>query len=329
MNVKSKSIPTAFTRLLNVELPIIAGPMFLVSNEKLVSEVSNSGGLGATPSLNWRTTELFQQALKRIKSQSSKPYAVNLIVNKVNSRLEADLAVCARERVPLVVTSLGNPKKVIEVVQRYGGKVFCDVTDLDYALKVEGQGADGVIAVCAGAGGHAGAISPLVFIPYLRSKIKIPIVAAGGIANGLQIFAALILGADAVQIGTRFIASLEAQVGADYKEAILASGPEDIVMTRRISGTPASVIRTPYIEKEGLDLNFLEKILLNYPKTKKYAKLFRAIVGQKALEKAAHGTTWKSVWSAGQGVGLISDVIPCHAIMERLVDEYWQARDGI
>jgi nitronate monooxygenase len=301
----------------------------LVSNEALVSEVSNAGAMGGMPSLNWRTPELFEEALKKTKSLTSKPFAVNLIVNKVNPRVDRDLEICVRQKVPMVITSLGNPKNVIAAVHGYGGKVFCDVTNLSYAVKVQDQGCDGVIAVSQGAGGHAGPISPLVLIPYLKTKLKIPVVAAGGIATGRQIFAALSLGADAVQIGTRFIATKEAGVNQDYKDAILKAEPDDIVMTRRISGTPAAVIKTPYIEKEGLDLNPIEKVLLKYDLTKPYMKMARAVIGQKLLEKAAHQTTWKTVWSAGQGVGLINDVVPAAEVVDRLVNEFWNAKKEI
>ena len=187
------------------------------------------------------------------------------------------------------------------------------------------MGADGVIAVSSGAGGHAGPISPLVLVPYLKKYLKIPVVAAGGIATGEQIAAMVLLGASAVQIGTRFIASEEANVEANYKQAILNSEPEDIVMTLRISGTPASVIKTPYIAKVGLELNPLESLLYRYPQTKKYMKMMRYYLGSRALEKAATGTTWKEVWSAGQGVGLIEDILPAGKIIERLADEYYCA----
>lgn len=323
-------IKTKFTELLGCDYPIIAAPMFLVSNEAMVSEASNAGGIGATPSLNWRTSEAFDEALTTISNSTTKPYAVNLIVNKSNLRMEADLAVIAKHKVPMVITSLGNPQSVIDTVHAYGGKVFCDVIDLKYALKVQEQGADGVIAVSSGAGGHAGPISPLVLLPYLKENLNIPIVAAGGIATGAQILAALVLGADAVQIGTKFIASTEAQVADDYKNAILKSEPEDIVLTRRISGTPAAVINTPYIQKVGLDLPPFEKFLRRHPLTAKYAKLLRYIGGTKALESSASGgVSWKTVWSAGQGVGLIHDVQPTATIMQKLVDEYWAARQKL
>lgn len=243
--------------------------------------------------------------------------------------MEQDLAAIERHKVPFVITSLGNPQKVIDTVHRYGGKVFCDVVDLKYALKVQQQGADGVIAVSSGAGGHAGPLSPLVLLPYLKEKLSIPVIAAGGIATGRQVLAALALGADGVQIGTRFIASTEAQVADDYKQAILRSEPEDIVLTRRISGTPAAVINTPFIQKVGYDLPAWEKFLRRYPSTAKYVKLLRYMRGTKSLENAAQNVTWKTVWSAGQGVGLIHDVIPTAEIMQRLVREYWEARDAL
>ncbi len=200
---------------------------------------------------------------------------------------------------------------------------------MDYAKKVEGLGADGVIAVSAGAGGHAGPISPLVLLPYLHENLEIPVVAAGGIARGNQILAALILGASAVQIGTRFIASSEANVAPEYKQAILDANPEDIVLTKKISGTPASVIRTPYVERQGTELNFIEEFLLKNPNTKKYMKLARNLLGARLLQKAASSTTWKELWSAGQGVGLIDTVEPTQVIVEKLVKGYWIAHSQL
>jgi nitronate monooxygenase len=326
---KLRAIPTPFTQLLGCDYPIIAGPMFLVSNSRLVSAVSGAGGLGAMPSLNWRTTEEFRQAVREVKAKTKKPFGVNLIVNQANIRQKADLAVCVEERVPLVITSLGNPKETIRQMHEVGGKVFCDVTTLSYAKKVEDLGADGVIAVSAGAGGHAGPISPLVLIPYLRKHLRIPVIAAGGIATGEQVAAALLLGASAVQIGTRFIASEESSVDDAYKNAILNSNPEDIVLTKKISGTPAAVIKTPYIEKQGLELNPVEAFLFQHPKTKKYMKMIRAYIGSKALEKAVAGPTWKEVWSAGQGVGLIQDILPASQIVQQLVREYHEACDRL
>lgn len=326
MESQDTSLSTRFTQLLGCTYPIVAGPMFLVSDENLVTAVSEAGGLGAMPSLNWRTPEKFRKAVQDIRSRTQKPFGVNLIVNKASPRQIPDLDICAEEKVPLVITSLGSPKEVIRRMHEVGSKVFCDVTDLEYAKKVRDMGADGVVAVCAGAGGHPGRLSPFVFIPYLKKHLDIPIVAAGGIATGQQIAAALLLGASAVQIGTRFIASSEAKAEAPYKQAIINARPEDILLTYKISGTPASVIRTPYIDKVGLDLNPLESLLYKYPHTKKYMKMLRYYLGSKTLEKAASGTTWKEVWGAGQGVGLIDEVLPAAEIIQRLVNETREAR---
>ncbi len=316
-------IQTEFTNLIGCKYPIIAGPMFLVSDSVLVSAVSEAGGIGGMPSLNWRTPEEFRKAIQDVKSKTDKPYAVNLIVNQSNLRHADDLKICAEEKVPFIITSLGSPKDTIQTMHQVGSKVFCDVTTLNYAKKVEDLGADGVIAVSAGAGGHAGPISPLVLIPYLKKHLRIPVVAAGGITNGSQLAAALALGASAVQIGTRFIASHEAKVDLSYKNAILNADPEDIVLTKKISGTPLSVINTAYIEKQGLELSWLETALLKNPKTKKYVRMLRHWIGSESLKKAILGPTYKEVWSAGQGVGLIDELLSAKEIVHQIVKEYY------
>lgn len=321
-----KPLRTAFTDLVGCKYPVIAGPMFLVSDENLVAAVSNGGGVGGMPSLNWRSTDEFRAVVRKVKKLTDQPFAVNLIVNKSNVRAGADLKVCADEGVPVVITSLGNPKETIKAMHSVGSKVLCDVTTLDYAKKVEDLGADGVIAVSAGAGGHAGPTSPLVLLPYLKKHIRLPIVAAGGVATGEQVAACLLLGASAVQVGTRFIASKEAKVDKAYKDAILKAEPEDIVLTKKISGTPAAVIRTPYIDKQGLELNPLEEFLMKNGLTKKYTKMARSLWGAYLLQKAAKNTTWKEVWSAGQGVGLIEEVLPAAEIVQKLIRECRAAR---
>mgnify|MGYP001617724504 CR=1 FL=1 len=311
--------------MLGLKYPIIAGPMFLVSYEALVSEVGEAGALGGVPSLNWRTPEEFRSGIQRIREKTKAPFAVNLIVNQANPRQKPDLEICVEAKVPLVITSLGNPKETIRRMHEVGGRVFCDVTNLEYAKKVQDLGADGIIAVSQGAGGHAGPTSPLVLLPYLKKHLKIPIVAAGGISTGGQIAAALLLGASAVQIGTRFIASTEAKVDDSYKNAIVRARPDDIVLTNKISGTPVAVINTPYIEKMGLDVSKFERWLLTNSRTKKYMKMIRAYVGSEILKKAILGPTWKEVWSAGQGVGLIDEILPAREIVAKLVREYHEA----
>lgn len=317
-----KKINTPFANLMNVNFPIIAAPMFLVSNTDVVVAASEAGGIGTFPALNYRPIEKYAEALKNIKSRTQNPIGVNIIVNKSNTRQTEDLKVALDHGVDLFITSLGSPKKVIEEAHKNGAKVLCDVTNLEHALKVEDMGADGVIAVGVGAGGHAGPISPLVLIPWLKSRLEIPIIAAGGIAHGSTISACLALGASGVSIGTRFIASKEAQVDPSYKEAILRSTPEDIVMTTRVSGTPAAVINTPYVQKMGTNLPWAIKILKDAKLTKKYMTPLIHLMGMRSLEQAATRPTWKTVWTAGQSVGLVDEVLSVQAIYEKLLTEY-------
>lgn len=320
------SIDTAFSKMMGVRYPIIAAPMFLVSNEDLVVAASEAGGIGTFPSLNYRPPEKYKEALQNIKSRTKKPVGVNIIVNKSNVRQEGDLKIALDAGVELFITSLGNPKTVIQEAHKNGAKVICDVTNLEFAKKVQDLGADGVIAVGAGAGGHAGPISPLVLIPWLKSELQIPIIAAGGISHGGQIAACLALGASAVSVGTRFIASKESSVDMAYKQAIVSSTPEDIVMTTRVSGTPAAVINTDYVKKLGTDLPWLLKSLKDNPMTKKYVVPLIHLMGMKALEKSARNPSWKTVWSAGQSVGLVDDILATAEIYRRLVAEYHEAK---
>jgi nitronate monooxygenase len=315
-------IETEFTKLFNCTLPIIGAPMFLVSNEEMVIAISEAGGIGTIPSLNYRPAIEFKKTLSSIKKNTNKPIGVNLIVNKSNLRLNEDLKSTLDSGVELIITSLGSPKEIIKEAHSSGSKVFCDVINLDHALKVQELGADGVIAVCSGAGGHAGPLSPFSLIPWLKKELSIPVVAAGAIADGSSFLSALSLGACAVSMGTRFIASREAQVDSSYKDAIIKSVPTDIVMTSRISGTPASVINTPFIEKLGPELPVLLKTLKKFPSLKKYVQMLIYYLGAKELESSAKGVSWKQVWSAGQSVGAIDSVFSCKEIIESLVKEY-------
>lgn len=317
-----KKIKTPFTQMMNIDFPIIAAPMFLVSNTDIVVAASEAGGVGTFPALNYRPIEKYAEALKEMKKRTKKPIGLNIIVNKSNTRQSDDLKIALDHGVDLFITSLGSPKKVIADAHKNGAKVLCDVTNLEHALKVQDMGADGVIAVGAGAGGHAGPISPLVLIPWLKSELQIPIIGAGGIAHGSMISACLALGASGVSIGTRFIASKEAQVDSAYKEAILKSSPEDIVMTTRVSGTPAAVINTPYVQKLGTDLPWAIKTLKDNKLTKKYMTPLIHLMGMRSLEEAATKPTWKTVWTAGQSVGLIDDILSVSEIYKKLIHEY-------
>jgi len=284
--------------MFGMQVPVIGAPMFLVSRENLVSAVTNAGGMGTFPSLNYRTHEEFREALSNIKkSVGNKPFGVNLIAKVTskseNPRLYQDIDAIIEAGAALIITSLGNPAPIIEKARPRGIRVFCDVINLKHAMKVKEAGADALIAVAAGAGGHAGATSPFVLVPYLRKETGMPVVAAGAISSGEQIVASLALGAGAVYVGTRFIATPEAEAAKEYKEMIKACTPDDIVYTNKVS---------------GFNGNFMQPSL-----TASYGK----------------GSAWKDVWSAGQGVGLINDIVPAGEIVDRMMREYWDTLDRV
>lgn len=320
---------TALTSLLGIRYPIIAAPMFLVSNEDMVVAASEAGAIGTFPALNYRPIERYAAALRDIKARTKKPVGVNVIVNKSNTRQGEDLKLALDQGVELFITSLGSPRDVIREAHKNGAKVFCDVIGLEHALKVQDMGADGVIAVSTGAGGHAGPITPFVLLPWLKEKLNIPVIAAGGVAHGSGLAAALSLGAAGVSVGTRFIASLEAGVDEAYKKAVVESGPEDIVLTTRVSGTPASVINTEYVRQTGLKLPWILERLKDNAHAKKYVTAAIHLMGMRSLENAATKPTWKTVWSAGQSVGMVHDIKPCAKIIEDMVRECEQATSWV
>jgi nitronate monooxygenase len=326
-------IATTFTRMMGIRYPIVGAPMFLVSSPRLVAAVSNAGGLGSIPTLNYKTGEALKEGLAEIGRLTDRPYAVNIIVNKANRRRDEDAKICLDAGVPVFITSLGSPRDLIAKAHANGCKVFCDVVDLPYAKKVEDLGADGVVAVGAGAGGHAGRIVPQVLVPHLKENLTIPVLAAGGIADGRGMLSALALGADGVYMGTRFIASTEAEVAGAYKDAVLRCAPEDVVYTARLTGTHANFIGTPYIKKLGTELTWLERVLYTHRWTKKWAKGFRVWSVSRHMRSSAQkdgeARVWKDIWSAGQTAALVHEVLPASVIIERIVAEYGRALSSL
>lgn len=290
---------TRLTRMLGIRYPIIAAPMFLVSNPDMLVEVGEAGAIGTMPALNARSTDGFREAVREIKRRTNAPFGVNLMLLG-NDRLQADLAVCFEERVPLIITSLGDPTELIGRAHEHGIKVFCDVVNLRHARKAHAAGADALIAVASGAGGHAGPVSPFVLVPWLASTLDVPVVAAGGIATGQGVAAALALGAEAAYLGTRFIASTESPAHEGFKQAILEASPEDIEYTPEVTGHHA---------------NFLRGSLESWRAAKQ--------------EGGSEVKRWRDVWSAGHTVGLIDRVKPCREIVAELVAEYEAARTGL
>lgn len=294
-----------------LRLPVVAAPMFLVSNPQLVLACCNNGIVGSFPALNQRESSGFKDWLQEIEaglSSDAAPYAVNLIVHGSNPRLQADLAICVEQRVPIVITSLGAVKEVVDAVHSYGGLVFHDVTTRRHAEKAAEAGVDGLIAVAAGAGGHAGTWSPFALIAEIRQFFDKTLLLAGCLNQGHEILAAQLLGADLAYLGTRLIATQENAASPAYKQMILDANAADIIHTPAVSGVPASFMRQS-LELAGYDLKQLQnKGEVNY--------------GEKLKPMDEEAKAWKTVWSAGQGVGNIRDLPSVEQLITRLDNEY-------
>jgi nitronate monooxygenase len=269
--------------------------------------------------------EEFGKAIDEIKSASDKPFGINLIVNKSNLKFRSQLEVCIEKKVDFIITSLGSPEETINRCKEHGIKVFCDVVDLKYAKKVEALGADALIAVTSEAGGHAGNKKPEELIPELIKECNIPVIGAGGVARGIDLKKMLDLGAAGVSAGTVFIASEECGVSNEYKQAIIQYGGKDVVLTENLSGTPLTVINTPYVQKVGTKAGWFTKLLLKNKKLKKWVKLFVAAKGMKSIEKAAFSATYKTFWVAGPGIEHIHSIRPVKQIIDDIIKEYWEA----
>ena len=301
----------------NLALPVICAPMFIISNPDLVIAQCKGGVIGSFPALNARPKELLDEWLTRIKAElaadpNAAPFAVNQIIHPSNERLEHDMALCVKHEVPLIITSLSAPTQIVPHVHAYGGKVFHDVISVRHAEKALEAGVDGLILVCAGAGGHAGTLSPFALVGEIRKFYDGPIALSGSITNGQAILAAQAMGADFAYIGTRFIATQEANAVEAYKQAIVDSAAKDVVYTPYFTGVHGNYL-TRSIVAAGLDP-------ANLPVKDKTAMSFGGARDAKA---------WKDIWGAGQGVGTIDDVLPAGELIARLQQEYRSAKTAL
>ncbi|MDQ7785491.1 MAG: nitronate monooxygenase [Desulfomonilaceae bacterium] len=282
-------IRTEFTDMLNVDVPIIGAPMFLISYADLAVAVSEAGGLGSVPLPNFRTTGDLAACLEDIRSRTSRPIGVNIHLSGKFPWKE-QLALCLDAGVKFFLTSLGDPRLIIDDVHAQGGKVFADVVTFEQARKARDRGVDGLVAVASDAGGHAGRSPTIVLVPYLRAKLDLPVVAAGGISTGAQMAAALAIGACAVVVGTRLIATHESKALPAYKDAVVAAGPEDIVCTDKITGNPA---------------NWLKDSIRDFET--------RPEIGSKK---------WLDLWSAGKSVAQTDQIKSAGDVLREMVEDY-------
>lgn len=311
----------SLTALLGIQHPIIMAPMFLVSNTKMVIEGMKSGVAGCIPALNYRTLDELRASVRELKTNkvSGGSFGYNLIVNKSNIKYKEQLHVLCEEGVDFIITSLGSPEETINEAHKVGIKVFCDVTDLAFAKKVESLGADALIAVNNQAGGHRGNIDPEQLIKELDKNTSLPVISAGGVGNKADLDTMLSYGAIGVSVGSPFIASEESGVSQDYKQACVDYGANDIVMTERISGTPCTVINTPYVQKVGTKQTWIETLLNKNKSLKKWVKMIRFYIGMKATEKAATQVTYKTVWVAGPSIEDTKAILPVKDIVKKFI----------
>ena len=302
----------------NLSLPVIAAPMFLISGPKLVIECCKNGIVGTFPALNQRSSEGFERWIVEIKTalktfedetgSKAAPFGVNLIVHQTNPRLQADLAICIKQQVPIIITSLGAVPQLVGAVHSYGGMVFHDVIKKRHAEKAAEAGVDGLILVSAGAGGHAGTLNPMPFIAEIKQFFKKTILLSGCISNGRDVASALQMGADLAYMGTRFINTKESKATEDYRNMIIDSGASDIVYTAAISGVSANFLR-PSLEAMGISEEMLKQ-------TKKID------FGNELTAMEKEAKAWSTIWSAGQGVTNISDNPSVGALVDVMKKEF-------
>jgi nitronate monooxygenase len=315
------ALPPLFDKL---RLPAVGAPQFIIANPELVIAQCKAGIVGGFPALNARPPALLDDWLHRIKDElaaydaanpdaPAAPYAVNQIVHKTNERWEADLAVCVKHQVPIVITSLGARPEVNEAVHSYGGVVLHDIINIPFAKKALEKGADGLIAVAAGAGGHAGRLSPIALIHEIREFFDGPLLLSGAISTGRGILAAQAMGADLAYIGSAFIATTEANAPDAYKQMIVDSSAGDIVYSDLFTGIHGNYLK-PSVLAAGMDPDNLPQ---SDPSTMNFA-------GGSSKAKA-----WKDIWGAGQGVGGVHEIVPVAELVARLKGEYDEAKRAL
>ncbi len=307
-----------------LRLPVIGSPLFLASGPELVIAQCKAGIVGSFPALNARPEPVLDEWICRIRDElqafedetgkTAAPFAVNQICHASNNRLEHDVEMCVKHEVPLVITSLRPPEFVVEAIHSYGGLVFHDVINIKHARKAAQEGVDGLILVCAGAGGHSGALSPFALVQEVREFFDGTILLAGSLGSGRSILGAQAIGADLAYVGTRFVASEEANADPRYKEMIVASAADDIVYSSLFTGIHGNYLK-PSVAAAGLDPDDL-------PDGKKANMNFGS--GGNTKAKA-----WKDIWGSGQGIGAMKDAPPVAQIVDRMEAEYRAARDEL
>jgi nitronate monooxygenase len=293
----------------HLRLPVIQAPMFLLSGPEMVIASCQAGIVGSFPSPNARTIQILDDWLSIItdalaNSPKAAPWALNLVMHRSNLRRKEDLRLAVKYRAPIVITALGSPSEAVDAVQSYGGKVYADVTTIEFARRAASAGVDGLALICCGAGGHTGQLSPFAFIDEVRQFFKGEIILSGAIANGRAVRAAQILGADYVYIGTRFIPTKESMAQPDYKAMVVSASGQDIITSDAVTGVKANWLKASLIQA-GYDLNNMPPAAdINF------------------LEAAGDAKRWRDIWAAGQGVGSVNSQQSIAKVVDQLTNEY-------
>jgi nitronate monooxygenase len=312
---------TTLSELLNIKYPVLVAPMFLVSNTKMIIEACEFGATAAFPAVNYRTDEELRNAIEEIRSNTDKPFGVNLVVNKSNPYYKRQLKVLAEVKPDFILTSLGSPEETLKICKPLGIKIFCDVINVQMAQKVEALGADALIALNNRAGGHTGSMDPDELINSLREISKLPIIVAGGIGTSHDLKQVMDKGLAGASVGTIFLGCREAHLGEDYRQALIDYDEKDIVITSKLSGSPLTVINTPYVQSIGTKATFMERLMNKNKFLKKYIKLIIWLRAIKLLKDSTFKASYKTVWVAGPTIKYIKSIRPLKDILKELTSE--------
>lgn len=306
------------SELLEIEHPILLAPMFMVTNAKMVAAAVEAGATGALTAHNYRNSKSLQEDIQKLKAQNIRPFGVNIVLDFANENFHSNLEVCLKEKVDFVMTSLGDPQAVITKCKPAGIQVFCDVTNQRHAAKAVSRGADALIAVNKDAGGHAGTKSASDLVPELVSAFEVPIISAGGVATHEHLQNVLNLGAAGASVGSVFIATHESDVSEDYKQAVVQGNKHDVILTRRISGVPMTVIHTNYIQQIGTKRTRIEQIMKRHRKTR---RLLRKLMERCNMSRYQHyitGPDYQRIYCAGQSIDHIHKIESVKTIVKRI-----------
>ncbi|MDA3866795.1 MAG: nitronate monooxygenase [Salinivirgaceae bacterium] len=309
------------SEILKIKHSLILAPMFMVTNTKMVEAALNAGATGVLAAHNYRHPEALRKAVRKLHDKKLRPFGVNLVLDFESEQFRGYLEVCKEERVDFIISSLGDPKMVVDACKPLGIKVFSDVINIQHATKAVERGVDALVAVTRDAGGHAGRLTAEELIYQLVSQFDVPVIAAGGVANHDEYKRMIALGASGVSVGTAFIATQECDVSDEYKQALINADKNDVLLTKRISGIPITVLKTPYITSIGERRSFLEKKLKRYKRLKHFMGNAMPIIGLERYKHHVVGPDYQKIFCAGPSVQHIHSVTSVADVVRRIVDE--------